>query len=79
MGMYRPSSVTAYAVPPSPRGRLERKMNHLAQKNATPNKAQAEALKRAGLAPIAWVVVRDLPHSLIVRNRVTGEFKVLDK
>lgn len=51
----------------------------MAQKNATPNKAQAEALKRAGLAPIAWVVVRELPHSLIVRNRVTGEFKVLDK
>ena len=79
MGMYRPSSVTAYAVPPSPRGRLERKMNHLAQKNAAPTKAQAEALKRAGLAPIAWAVVRELPHSLIVKNRLTGEFKVIDK
>lgn len=77
--MYRPSSVTAYAVPPSPRGRLERKMNHLAQKNATPTQAQTETLKRAGLAPIAWAVVRELPHSLIVKHRVTGEFKVIDK
>lgn len=51
----------------------------MAQKNASPTKAQAEALKRAGLVPIAWVVVRELPHSLIVKHRVTGEFKVLDK
>lgn len=51
----------------------------MAQKNATPTKAQAEALKRAGLAPIAWAVVRVLSHSLIVKHRVTGEFKVLDK
>lgn len=49
------------------------------QKNATPTKAQAEALKRAGLAPIAWAVVRELPHSLIVKHRVTGEFKVIGK
>ena len=51
----------------------------MAQKNASPTKAQTEALKRHGLTPIAWVVVRDLPHSLIVRNRVTGEFKVIEK
>ena len=49
------------------------------QKNATPTQAQAEALKRAGLAPISWAVVRELPHSLIVKNRLTGEFKVIDK
>ena len=49
------------------------------QKNATPTMAQAEALKRAGLATIAWAVVRELPHSLIVKHRVTGEFKVIDK
>ena len=54
-------------------------MNHLAQKNATPTKAQAEALKRAWMSPIAWVVVRELPHSLIVKHRVTGEFKVIEK
>lgn len=51
----------------------------MAQKNATPNKAQTETLKRHGLAPIAWTVIRDLPHSLIVKHRVTGEFKVIDK
>ena len=51
----------------------------MAQKNATPTKAQAEALKQAGLAPIAWAVVRELPHSLIVKHRVNGEFKVIDK
>lgn len=51
----------------------------MAQKNATPNKAQAEALKRAGLAPIAWVVVRELHKSMIVRHRITGEVKLVEK
>lgn len=51
----------------------------MAQKNVTPTKAQAEALKRAGLDPIAWAVVRELPHSLIVKHRVTGEFRIIEK
>lgn len=51
----------------------------MVQKNATPTKAQAEALKRAWMSPNAWVVVRELPHSLIVKHRVTCEFKVIEK
>ena len=51
----------------------------MTQKNATPSKAQAEIIRRAGLDPQDYVVVRTLEHSIIVRNRATDEFKVLDK
>lgn len=51
----------------------------MAQKNATPNKAQQEVLKRNGLNVLTWVVIKDLNHSMIVKHRITGEIKVIDK
>ena len=51
----------------------------MAQKNATPSNAQAEILKRHGLQPFAWTVIQDLTNSMIVKHRVTGEFKVIEK
>ena len=51
----------------------------MAQKNATPSKAQAEILKRHGLQPLTWTVIKDLAHSMIVKHRITGEFKVIEK
>lgn len=42
-------------------------------------KEQMEAMKRHGLVPALYVVQCDLPNSLIVRNWVTGEFKVIQK
>lgn len=51
----------------------------MAQKNATPTKAQGEIIARNGLAKLAWVVVKDLRNSLIIKNRFTGEFRVIDK
>lgn len=51
----------------------------MAQKNATPSKAQQEVLKRNKLNPLVWVVVKELDHSMIVRHRVTGEFKHVEK
>lgn len=51
----------------------------MAQKNATPGKAQAEVMKRNGLNPLLLVVVKDLEHSMIVKHRVTGEFKIITK
>ena len=51
----------------------------MAQKNASPGKAQAEILKRNKLNPLTWVVTRELDHSLIVMHRITGEFKCIDK
>lgn len=51
----------------------------MAQKNATPSKAQTEIIKRNGLNVLCWTVVKELPNSMIVRNRITGEFKVIDK
>lgn len=40
---------------------------------------QMEAMKRHGLIPALYVVQCYLPNSLIVRNWVTGEFKVIKK
>ena len=51
----------------------------MAQKNATPNKSQAEIIQRNGLNKLTWTVIRELNNSLIVRHRITGEVKVIDK
>lgn len=52
----------------------------MAQKNATPTKAQAEVMKRNGIStPFVWAVVKDLNHSIIIRNRLDGEFRVIEK
>ena len=49
------------------------------QKNATPNREQKAVLARHGLRPLEWVVIKELTHSLIIKNRITGEFKVVEK
>ena len=51
----------------------------MAQKNATPTKEQQRALEKAGLIPHLWTVIKDLQYSMIVRHRVTGEFKHINK
>lgn len=51
------------------------------QKNATPTKAQQqqEIIKRNGLNALTWMVIKELGHSMIVKHRITGEVKVIDK
>lgn len=49
------------------------------QKNATPNREQKDILARHGLRPLEWVVIKELTHSLIIKHRITGEFKVIEK
>ena len=56
-----------------------KKEETMAQKNATPNKDQARIIKANGLAPIEWVVMRDLMHSMIIKHRITHEVKLIDK
>lgn len=51
----------------------------MAQKNATPTREQQAVLVKNGLRPALWVVVKDLPGSLIVKQRITGEFRVINK
>lgn len=51
----------------------------MAQKNAGPTKTQQEVLKRNGLNVLTWVVIKELNHSMIVKHRITGEIKVIDK
>ena len=49
------------------------------QKNPTPTKEQQKILQMNGLPTHVWVVVKELPNSMIVKHRITGEFKVIDK
>ena len=51
----------------------------MAQKNATPTTEQKAVLERNGLKAACWVVVKDLPHSMIIKHRITGEFKLINK
>ena len=51
----------------------------MAQKNATPTKEQKEVLAKNSLRPELWVVVKGLPGSLIIKQRITGEFRVINK
>ena len=51
----------------------------MAQKNATPTKEQKAVLERNKLNPLCWVVVNETPRSLIVKQRITGEFRLIDK
>lgn len=51
----------------------------MAQKNAAPTKEQKAVLERNKLNPLCWVVVNETPHSLIIKGRVTGEFRLINK
>lgn len=51
----------------------------MAQKNATHSRAQQEVMRKAGLNSILWVVIKDLQHSMIVKHRITGDVRVIDK
>lgn len=50
-----------------------------AQKNATPTKEQQRVMEKAGLIPHLWTVIKNFQYSMIVRHRVTGEFKHINK
>ena len=51
----------------------------MAQKNASPTRAQGAIIERNGLNKLTWVVIRELNLKLIVRHRITGEVKAIDK
>lgn len=49
------------------------------QKRASPNKHQAEIIRRGGLDPDQYTVVRELKNILIVRYRITGTVLTVKK
>lgn len=51
----------------------------MAQKNATPTKEQAEAIRRAGYDPAEWVVAKALVHIMFIRHRTSGATKKIKK
>lgn len=48
-------------------------------KKKAPTKEQLAVLKAHGLKDYIWEVQQDLPNSLIVRHRISGDFKVIEK
>lgn len=51
----------------------------MAKKNKAPAKDHKPILEANGLKPYLWEVEQELPESLIVRNRINGDFKVIKK
>ena len=51
----------------------------MAQKNATPTKAQQASIKAAGLTATEWVVVKELGRQLIIRNKHTNKHELIDR
>ena len=51
----------------------------MAQKNATPTREQSRVITANGLKAWEWTVLQDLQHSMIVRNRFTGDVKHIRK
>ena len=51
----------------------------MTQKNATPSKRHAEIIEANGISKLTWTVIKELTNTLIVRHRITGEVKVIDK
>lgn len=42
-------------------------------------RAQKIALSERGVNPMGYQVLRELPNSIIVKHRLTGDIKVIDK
>ena len=51
----------------------------MAQKNATPTRAQQESIKKSGLKPLMWTVLKELPSSLIIMHRIENTVKLINK
>lgn len=51
----------------------------MAQKNATPTRKQQEIMRKNGVNSVLYVVMKELDHSIIIKHRITGYVKVLDK
>ena len=51
----------------------------MTKKKKAPGKEQDAAIKRAGLNPLCWVVLEDHGTYLIVKHRINGDVKAIDK
>lgn len=51
----------------------------MAQKNADPSKQQAEIIRQNNLDPRHFTVIKELNHSMIIKNRFTKEVRMIDK
>ena len=49
------------------------------QKNATPSKEQQAAIKGSGLRHWEWTVLQELQYTMIIKHRISGEVKLINK
>lgn len=48
-------------------------------KVTAPNKEQIKAFDKAKLNRATWAVMKEMKNSLIVKHRITGEIRVIEK
>lgn len=48
-------------------------------KNKDMTQEQEQILRKEGLVPGVWIVMQDLPGTMLIRNPSTGECRVLFK
>lgn len=51
----------------------------MAQKNATPNRRQKDMIKKRGLDPANYTVLKELNYSLFLIDRRDKTIKIIDK
>ena len=51
----------------------------MAQKNAAPDKRQAQIIKSRGLDPRYYTVMRELNYSMFLKDRRSGTVRIIDK
>lgn len=51
----------------------------MARKEKALTEEQVAALRKNSLNPLLREILQDLTKSIIVRNRITGEFRVINK
>lgn len=51
----------------------------MAKRKKPITEAQKEVMRYHGLSPNLWEVQQDLPNCMIVRHRITGDFRVIEK
>lgn len=51
----------------------------MAQKNAAPDKRQAEIIRARGYDPRFFAVIRELNYTMFIKDRRDGTVKIIDK
>ena len=50
------------------------------EQRSSPTEIHTKAMKKAGIEfPFLWAILQDFPTCMIIKNRITGEFRMVEK